>query len=152
MTAGATGEYATRGDYHRSPSPDWDYYPTYMAKLAWVRQYLDRLPPGTRVLDAGCGEGVLVESYAGRLRIAGVDDNYSSAHVIRGSLMALPYGAATLRPGPLPRRPRAPVLRRSATRARGAPPRAHAGWRAARLGPEPRAPAVATELPAARAA
>ena len=95
MRAGATGEYATRGDYHRSPSPDWDYYPTYMAKLAWVRQYLVRLPPGTRVLDAGCGEGVLVESYAGRLRIAGVDDNYSSAHVIRGSLMALPYGAAS---------------------------------------------------------
>lgn len=95
MTAGATGEYATRGDYHRSPSPDWDYYPTYMAKLAWVRQYLDGLPPGTRVLDAGCGEGVLVESYAGRLRIAGVDDNYSSAHVIRGSLMALPYAAAS---------------------------------------------------------
>jgi SAM-dependent methyltransferase len=91
----STGEYATRGDYHRTPSPDWDYYPTYMAKLAWVRQYLDRLPPGTRVLDAGCGEGVLVEAYAGRLRIAGIDDNYSSAHVCRGSLLALPYGDAS---------------------------------------------------------
>ena len=56
-----TGEYASRGEYHRAPSPDWDYYPTYVAKLGFVRRYLDRLPAGTRVLDAGCGEGVLVE-------------------------------------------------------------------------------------------
>ena len=49
------------------------------------------LPPGTRVLDAGCGEGVLVEEFAGRLAIEGVDANYSSAHVQRGSLLALPF-------------------------------------------------------------
>ena len=40
-----------------------------MAKLAVSRRISTRLPPGTRVLDAGCGEGVLVEEYAGRLRI-----------------------------------------------------------------------------------
>jgi SAM-dependent methyltransferase len=90
-----TGEYASRGDYHRLPSPDWDYYPTYIAKLAFVRRYLDALPADTRVLDAGCGEGVLVEEYARRLRIDGLDDNYSSAHVRRGSLTALPYADAS---------------------------------------------------------
>lgn len=90
-----TGEYARRGDYHRSPSPDWDYYPTYVAKLAFVRQYLDALPHDARVLDAGCGEGVLVEEYAARLRIEGLDDNYSSTHVRRGSLIALPYADAS---------------------------------------------------------
>ena len=75
------------------PQPRLGHYPTYMAKLGLGPAVSRSVPPGTRVLDAGCGEGVLVESYA--TRIAGVDDNYSSAHVIRGSLMALPYGAAT---------------------------------------------------------
>jgi ubiquinone/menaquinone biosynthesis C-methylase UbiE len=43
------------------------------------------------VLDAGCGEGVLVEEFHDRLRIEGLDENYNSPHVRRGSLMALPY-------------------------------------------------------------
>ena len=89
------GEYAARGDYHRAPDPDWDYYPTYLAKLDAVRRWLDRLPSGTRVLDAGCGEGVLVEEYASRLAIEGLDDNYSSARVRSGSVTALPYAEAS---------------------------------------------------------
>jgi SAM-dependent methyltransferase len=85
------GEYAARGDYHRAPDPDWDYYPTYLAKLDLVRAWLGRLPAGTRVLDAGCGEGVLVEEYAGRLAIEGLDENYSSERVRSGSVLSLPY-------------------------------------------------------------
>jgi SAM-dependent methyltransferase len=85
------GEYAARGDYHRTPDPDWDYYPTYLAKLEAVRRWLDDLPPRTTVLDAGCGEGVLVEEYASRLAIEGLDDNYSSPRVRSGSITALPY-------------------------------------------------------------
>lgn len=95
MTGPPTGEYALRGDYHREPSPDWEFYPTYLAKLAFVRNYLTHLPQGTRVLDAGCGEGVLVEEFHGRLAIEGIDPNYASDHVTRGSLTALPYGDAT---------------------------------------------------------
>ena len=64
-----TGEYAERGDYHRELSPDWEFYPTYLAKLEAVRQYLSSLPAGTRVLDAGCGEGVLVDEFHDRLRL-----------------------------------------------------------------------------------
>ena len=86
-----TGEYAERGDYHRHLSTDWEFYPTYLAKLGHVRRYLERLPRGTRVLDAGCGEGVLVEEYAGRLAITGVDPNYSSPHVRQASLLDLPF-------------------------------------------------------------
>ena len=89
------GEYAARGDYHRAPDPDWEFYPTYIAKLEIVRRWLDRLPPETRVLDAGCGEGVLVEEYAERLRIEGLDANYSSERVKAGSLTALPYADGT---------------------------------------------------------
>jgi SAM-dependent methyltransferase len=85
------GEYTERGDYHRAPDPAWEYAPTYRAKLDLVRAYLDRLPPGTRVLDAGCGEGVLVEEYASRLAIVGVDPNYVSEHVQAGSLVELPF-------------------------------------------------------------
>jgi SAM-dependent methyltransferase len=89
------GEYAARGDYHRTPDPAWEYYPTYIAKLKAVRAYLDALPPATRVLDAGCGEGVLVDEYAGRLLIRGVDANYGSARVTTASLTALPFHDAT---------------------------------------------------------
>lgn len=85
------GEYSARGDYHRSLDPDWEFYPTYIAKLDAVRAWLDRLPDGTRVLDAGCGEGVLVDEYAGRLAIEGIDPNYGSDRVRTGSLTALPY-------------------------------------------------------------
>lgn len=92
--AAPTGEYAARGDYHVALDPHWDYRPTYLAKLEVVRGYLDRLPPATRVLDAGCGEGVLVEEYAGQLAIEGLDANYETPHVRRGSLLALPWPEA----------------------------------------------------------
>ena len=89
------GEYAARGDYHRAPDPDWDYYPTYIAKLEAVRAWLRGLPPRTRVLDAGCGEGVLVDEFAHALAIEGLDPNYSSDRVRTGSLLALPYADAS---------------------------------------------------------
>jgi 2-polyprenyl-3-methyl-5-hydroxy-6-metoxy-1,4-benzoquinol methylase len=89
------GEYAARGEYHRHLDEAWDYRPTYLAKLAAVRRHLDRLPRGTRVLDAGCGEGVIVREYAGRLRIEGVDANYRSELVREGSVTALPFADGT---------------------------------------------------------
>jgi SAM-dependent methyltransferase len=89
------GEYLARGDYHRAPDPSWEYYPTYIAKLEAVRRWLDALPPSTRVLDVGCGEGILVEEYSSRLAIEGVDPNYASDAVRSGSLTALPYPDAS---------------------------------------------------------
>jgi len=89
------GEYAARGDYHRTLDPSWDYYPTYLAKLEAVRAYLNALPADARVLDAGCGEGVLVDEYAARLHITGVDANYVSDRVTSASLTALPFPGAS---------------------------------------------------------
>ena len=89
-----TGEYAERGDYHRHLSPDWEFYPTYLAKMARVREYLRALPPSARVLDAGCGEGVLVDEFQGKIGIEGLDPNYSAEHVRQGSLTELPYETA----------------------------------------------------------
>jgi SAM-dependent methyltransferase len=89
------GEYAARGDYHRTLDPAWEYYPTYIAKMRAVRRYLEALPAGVRVLDAGCGEGVLVDEYAGAIDIVGVDANYASDRVREGSVIALPFPDAT---------------------------------------------------------
>lgn len=94
-SAAPTGEYAERGEYHRALDPNWEFYPTYLAKLDLVRAYLRGLPSRTRVLDAGCGEGVLVEEFREQLEIEGIDANYASPHVRRGSLLALPWDAAT---------------------------------------------------------
>ena len=89
------GEYEVRGEYHRHLDDTWDYRPTYLAKLAEVRSHLERFPRDTKVLDAGCGEGVLVQEYAGRLHIEGVDANYRSDFVHEGLVTALPYAAGT---------------------------------------------------------
>jgi SAM-dependent methyltransferase len=87
------GEYAVRGEYHRQPDPSWDYYPTYLAKLEYVERQLAKVPTGSTVLDAGCGEGVLVERHSPRLKIVGVDPHYASRHVVPGSLLALPFAS-----------------------------------------------------------
>lgn len=89
------GEYAARGDYHRTLDPSWEFFPTYVAKMAAVRRYLDALPQNARVLDAGCGEGVLVDEYADRIDIVGVDANYASDRVREGSVTALPFPDAS---------------------------------------------------------
>jgi SAM-dependent methyltransferase len=60
--------------------------------MATVRTYLSSLAPASHVLDAGCGEGILVDEFAGRLDIVGLDANFSSARVRTGSLLALPFG------------------------------------------------------------
>lgn len=87
-------EYARLGDYHRNLDPNWSYTPTYLRKMYHVRRWLDRLDPTARVLDAGCGEGVLVEEYHRKgLGIEGMDLNYASELVRQGDILAMPYEA-----------------------------------------------------------
>lgn len=90
-------EYVRSGDYHRNLDPNWSYTPTYMRKMRHVGQWLDHFAENhagaeTRILDAGCGEGVLVEEYTARgWQIEGLDLNYESTYVRRGDLLAMPY-------------------------------------------------------------
>ena len=80
-----------RDEYERIAAVEAAHW-WYAATRALLEQTLaPLLPPGARVLDAGCGEGLLVEEYAGRLAIEGLDPNYVAAHVRQGSLTALPY-------------------------------------------------------------
>lgn len=56
-------EYAKHGDYHQNLDPNWSFTLTYLKKMAFVRRFIKESPTDTRILDAGCGEGVLVEEF-----------------------------------------------------------------------------------------
>jgi 2-polyprenyl-3-methyl-5-hydroxy-6-metoxy-1,4-benzoquinol methylase len=85
-------EYAHQGDYHRNLDPNWSYTPTYLRKMAFVKKLITTLPEKAHILDAGCGEGVLVEALRAQGRqIQGIDLNYASQNVQRGSILNLPY-------------------------------------------------------------
>lgn len=85
-------EYTRIGDYHRNLDPNWSYTPTYLRKMAMIRRKIAEKGKHSRILDAGCGEGVLVEEFRAQgYSIVGLDLNYESAHVRRGSVLALPY-------------------------------------------------------------
>jgi SAM-dependent methyltransferase len=85
-------EYAKTGDYHRLLDPKWSYTPTYLRKMRFVRREIQRLSLDARVLDAGCGEGLLVEEFRAKGRpIIGLDQNYESEYVLRGSILDMPF-------------------------------------------------------------
>lgn len=85
-------EYSRKGDYHRNLDLNWSYAPTYLQKIRLISQRVCTFPRQWKLVDLGCGEGVLVE----QLRregwdIRGLDLNYESELVERGSILDLPY-------------------------------------------------------------
>ncbi len=90
------GEYQVKGDYHRELDTEWKYYPVYVAKMQYIAGFLSKIPKNTRILDAGCGEGVLVEEYrhAG-YDIRGLDQNYASEYVVKGDIKNIPFDDGT---------------------------------------------------------
>ena len=87
-----SGEYATRGEYHKYLDPTWSYYPIYIRKVAFIDGYLKQQNQQSKILDAGCGEGVLVEKYRllGR-DITGLDLNVSNEYVKKGDILNMPF-------------------------------------------------------------
>jgi len=84
--------YASHGDYHRNLDLNWSYAPTYLSKMRVIQKYLRDRGKGSKILDAGCGEGVLVEEFRNiGYKIEGIDLNYESEYVRLGDLRDLPY-------------------------------------------------------------
>lgn len=85
------GEYELRGEYHRILDPSWAYFPIYISKMEQIKRYLNSLQPNLKILDLGCGEGVLVEEYAKKgYNISGLDWNYQSEYVKKGDVCNIP--------------------------------------------------------------
>ena len=85
------GEYKDRGEYHKNIDPNWPYFPVYKEKL----KEIDRILRGKeylKILDAGCGEGVLIEKYRKKgFDIQGFDSNYSSKNIKKGDIIKIPF-------------------------------------------------------------
>jgi len=86
------GEYLQKGEYHRNLDKSWKFYPVYIEKLSWVRKFLNKRRSTEKIIDLGCGEGVLVEEYRRRgYEISGLDLNFESAVVRRGDILSTGY-------------------------------------------------------------
>ena len=84
--------YAELGDYHRNLNLDWSYAPTYLLKMKLIRKFFSGVEKDKLILDAGCGEGVLVEELKSRgYKVFGIDKNYQSENVQLGDIRKLPY-------------------------------------------------------------
>lgn len=82
------GEYLEKGDYHKQIDKNWSFYPVYMEKIRLIEKFLDANGHDKKILDLGCGEGVLVEKYKRRnYDIIGVDYNYESENVLKRSVV-----------------------------------------------------------------
>ena len=76
--------YATHGDYHCNLDLNWSYAPTYLQKRELIREFMATVTRSGVILDVGCGEGVIVEEFAGKgYNISGIDSNYFLSPIVR---------------------------------------------------------------------
>lgn len=67
---------------------NWSYRHTFVSKMKYVINYVSSLPKETKILDAGCGQGLLVQEFKQMgFDIIGIDAFYDSEHVQRESIM-----------------------------------------------------------------
>lgn len=85
--SGKSGEYIQKGDYHKNLDKNWPFYPIYVEKMRLVEDFLTKEGKDKKILDLGCGEGVLVEKFKGKgFDIVGIDFNYESELVFKRSI------------------------------------------------------------------
>jgi len=90
-----SGEYLKRGEYHKHLDMNWSYYPIYTRKIAYIDEFLKNIALEKSILDAGCGEGVLVEKYRALGRdITGLDLNVTNTYVQKGDILNMPFKEA----------------------------------------------------------
>ncbi len=66
----------------------WSYRHTFTAKMKYITTLLQRVSKNAKILDAGCGQGLLVEHFQQKgYDILGIDAFYGSEHVIKGSIL-----------------------------------------------------------------
>jgi len=86
------GEYTTKKDYHLNLDPKWPFLPVYLEKMDYVDKLIESFSKRHRIIDLGCGEGVLVKKYYKKgFNIVGLDLNYQSTLVTKGDITNLPY-------------------------------------------------------------
>jgi SAM-dependent methyltransferase len=97
MATKSYGEYAQKGEYHVTLDPNWPYLPVYLTKMERIEALMRPISKDAKILDVGCGEGVLVNRLRdqGYANIRGIDLNYESENVDRGSALSMPYAAET---------------------------------------------------------
>ena len=66
----------------------WSYRHTFVAKMKYIIKTLGKMPKTTKILDAGCGQGLLVEYFRKQgYDITGIDAFYGSEYVKKGDLL-----------------------------------------------------------------
>ncbi len=87
------GIYSELGDYHKDIDKKWAYYPVFLSKMNFIDKFFLGIPKNYKILDAGCGEGFLVEKFRkqGYQNFYGIDKNYSSPYVRKHDISKLPY-------------------------------------------------------------
>ena len=57
------GIYSELGDYHKNIDKKWAYYPIFLSKMKFLDNFFKKIHKNHKILDAGCGEGFLVEKF-----------------------------------------------------------------------------------------
>jgi len=85
-------EYCEKGDYHIHLDSSWPYLPVYLEKMTYVKKLLNQYGKNKKIIDLGCGEGVLVKEFNKKsFDIIGLDLNYQSKFVKRGNILNTKY-------------------------------------------------------------
>ncbi len=66
----------------------WSYRHTFVAKMKYITSFLNTLPKDTKILDAGCGQGLLVQHFKDKgYDIIGIDAFYGSEYVKQDDIL-----------------------------------------------------------------
>ncbi|MBS3169559.1 class I SAM-dependent methyltransferase [Candidatus Woesearchaeota archaeon] len=66
----------------------WSYRHTFAAKMKYVTKLLQKTAKTSKILDAGCGQGLLVQHFQQQgYNITGIDAFYGSEYVQKGDLL-----------------------------------------------------------------